>query len=183
MWFINDMDSLTKIKSVYFSIDILMEEGSDCCSPTINEENLQNVVVKAINETLCCKNTFLSTLQDNIATVLNEENDKATDTFDNKLDELQNELLQLANSKADYNNVADEIYRLRELKQNTLAQNAERQGKRQRIEEMAEFLSEQTGELLEYDEQLVRRIIEKISVFDDKLTIEFKSCVEIDIEI
>jgi len=79
---------------------------------------------------------FLLILQENIATVLNEENDKATDEMDNKLGELQNELLRLANSKDDYNNVADEIYRLRELKQNTLSRNAERQGKRQRIAEM-----------------------------------------------
>jgi len=69
-------------------------------------------------------------LQDNIATVLNEENDKATDEIDRKLDELQNELLRLANSKADYNEVADEIYRLRELKQNALVENAEREGRR-----------------------------------------------------
>ena len=114
--------------------------------------------------------------------VLNEENDKTTDDIDNKLDELQNEILRLANSKVDYNNVDDEIYRLRELKQNTQAQNAERQGKRQRITEMTDFLNEQSGMLLEYDEQLVRRLIEKITVYEDKLTVEFKSSVEIDIE-
>jgi hypothetical protein len=139
-------------------------------------------VVKAINEVLCGKDTYLSVLQENIATVLSEENDKTTDDIDNKLDELQKELLRLANSKTDYNNVADEIYRLRELKQNTLAQNAERQGKRQRIEEMTEFLKEQPGMIVVYDEQLVRKLIEKITVFDDKLTIEFKSGVEIDVE-
>ena len=110
-------------------------------------------MVKAINEVLCGKDTYLSVLQENIATVLSEENDKTTDDIDNKLDELQKELLRLANSKADYNNVADEIYRLRELKQNTLAQNAERQGKRQRIEEMTEFLKEQPGMIVVYGEQ------------------------------
>jgi len=119
----------------------------------------------------------------NITTVFNEQDDKANGDIDNKLDELQRELLSLANSKADYNNVADEIYHLRELKQNAQVQNAERQGKRQRIEEMTEFLNEQTGELIEYDEQLVRRFIEKITIFDDKLMVEFKSCVEIDIEL
>ena len=62
-------------------------------------------------------------------------------------------------------------------------QNAERQGKRQRIEEMTEFLKEQTGELIEYGEQLVRRLIEKITVFDNKLTVEFKSSFEVDIEL
>jgi len=48
---------------------------------------------------------------------------------------------------------------------------------------MTAFLNEQSCEITEYDEQLVRRLIEKITVFDDKLTIEFKSCVDIDIEI
>lgn len=77
--------------------------------------------------------------------------------------------------------MADEIYRLRELKQNALIENAEREGKRQRIDEMTDFLNEQSCELEEYDEQLVRRLIEKVTVFDDKLTIEFKSGVEIDV--
>ena len=46
---------------------------------------------------------------------------------------------------------------------------------------MADFLNDQPYELEEYDEQLVRRLIEKITVYDDKLTVEFKSGVEIDI--
>ncbi|MGI6537835.1 MAG: integrase [Caldicoprobacterales bacterium] len=37
-------------------------------------------------------------------------------------------------------------------------------------------------ELQEYDEQLVRRLIEKITVFDEKLTVEFKSGVELDVK-
>ena len=168
---------------VWRCVSRLEEKGSDCCLPTVNEETLQNAVVKAINEALCSKNTFLETLQANIAIVLNEQDDKTTDDFDEKLEELQKELLNLANSKADYNNVADEIYRLRDLKQNTQVQNAERQGKRQRIEEMTEFLNEQTGELQEYDEQLVRRLIEKITIFDDKVIVEFKSSFEVDIDL
>ena len=79
--------------------------------------------------------------------------------------------------------MADEIYRLRELRQKALVENAEREGKRQRIAEMKRFLNEQSCELKEYDEQLVRRLIEKVTIFDDKLTVEFKSWVEIDVEI
>ncbi|SNT10961.1 VanZ like family protein [Anaerovirgula multivorans] len=80
-------------------------------------------------------------------------------------------------------NPAEEIYRLRELKQNTLVENAEREGKRQRIEEMTEFLKGQSYELEEYDEQLVRRLIEKITIFDDEATVQFKLGVEINVEI
>ncbi|NMA32108.1 MAG: integrase [Candidatus Methanofastidiosa archaeon] len=45
---------------------------------------------------------------------------------------------------------------------------------------MSDFLNEQSCELEEYDEQLVRRLIEKVTVFDEKLTIEFKSGVTIE---
>ena len=165
---------------VWRCVSRLEEKGSECTAPTINEETLQAAVVKAINELLTKKEPFLSTLQKNIATVLNEENDNTTDDIDRKLEELQQQLLIQAKSKNDYEDVADEIYRLRELKQNALVENAEREGKRQRIAEMTDFLNEQSCELEEYDEQLVRRLIEKVTVFDEKMTIEFKSGVTIE---
>ena len=99
------------------------------------------------------------------------------------MEELQQQLLIQAKSKNDYEDVADEIYRLRELKQNALVENADREGKRQRIAEMTDFLNKQTAELEEYDEQLVRRLIEKVTIYEDKLTVEFKSGIEIDEEI
>jgi len=64
-----------------------------------------------------------------------------------------------------------------------LGENSGRQRLRQRIAEMTKFLNNQPGDLQEYDKPLVRNLIEKITVIDDKLTIVFESCVEIDIEI
>lgn len=168
---------------VWRCVSRLEEKGSDCTSPTVNEEVLQAAVVRAINELLVSKDAFLTTLQTNIETVLNEEHDNSTIHIDTKLEELQKELLRLANSKADYEEVANEIYRLREQKQNALIENAEREGRRQRIAELTDFLKEQSCELEEYNEQLVRKLIEKVIVFEGKLTVEFKSGVELDIEI
>lgn len=167
---------------VWRCVNRLEEKGSECTAPTINEETLQAAVVKAINELLAKKEPFLITLQKNIATVLNEENDNATDGLDSKLEELQQQLLVQAKSKNDYEDVADKIYRLRELKQNALVENAERERKRQRIAEMTDFLNEQSYELEEYDEQLVRRLIEKVTVHDDRIEVEFKSGISIDVE-
>ena len=99
------------------------------------------------------------------------------------MEELQQQLLIQAKSKNDYEDVADEIYRLREQKQNVLVENAEREGKRQRIAEMTDFLNKQSRELEEYDEQLVRRLIEKVTIYEAKLTVEFQSGIEIDEEI
>lgn len=128
-----------------------------------------------MNEVLAGKGTFLAVLKENITTVLNEDSDKATVGIEEQLEELQKELLRLANSKANYEDVADEIYRLRELKQSALVENAEREGKRQRIIEMTELLDEQPEELEKYDELLLRRLIEKV-------TVEFKSGIEADID-
>ena len=139
--------------------------------------------MKTINDVLGNKNTFLTVLQENITAVLNEDNDQTIQEIEIRLNELQQELLQHVNAKADYQKVADEIYRLRDLKQNILTENAEREGKRERIEEMMKFMHDQSVELQEYDEQLVRKLIEKITVFDEKLTVEFKSGVEFEVKI
>ena len=69
----------------------------------------------------------------------------------------QKALLRLTNSKANYEDVEDEIYRLRELKQSALVESAERDGKRLRIIEKDEFLDEQPEVLEEYDAQLAKR--------------------------
>ncbi len=44
------------------------------------------------------------------------------------------------------------------------------------------YLNEQTCELVEYDEQLVRWLIERVTVHDDRIEVEFKSSIAIDIE-
>ncbi|HHQ1571342.1 TPA: recombinase family protein, partial [Staphylococcus aureus] len=122
-------------------------------------------------------------LLENIETVLNENADKPTTDIDEKLEELQMELLRLANSKEDYDDVAEEIYRLRELKQEVMMKNAAREGLRQRIEEMTKFLKEQPQKLETYDDLLVRRLIEKITIHERLLTIVFKSGIEVKKEI
>jgi len=46
---------------------------------------------------------------------------------------------------------------------------------------MEKFLNEQDGLLEEYDERLVRMLIDKVTVFDEKLSVEFKSGAEIEV--
>ena len=84
--------------------------------------------------------------------------------------------------KKDYNSVADEIDRLRELKQNALVESAERKGLKQWIREMREFLEQQSIEVTEYDELLVRRLIEKVTVYDERFEVEFKSGAKVDVK-
>lgn len=74
-----------------------------------------------------------------------------------------------------------EIRRLREDKQATQAENDSRQDRKKRIDELIAFLEDLPCELTEYDEQFVRTLIDKITVFDNQFIVEFKSVIEIEI--
>ena len=139
-------------------------------------------MVTAINQALCEKDQFLITLQKNIETVICHENSHTLTAIDKRLKELQAELLKLANSKADYEKVGDEIYRLREEKQKAQVENLGRDELQKRITDMSAFLQEQPTALVQYDEALVRRLIEKITVYEDKFSVEFKSGLTVDVE-
>lgn len=160
-----------------------MEHGpKKCDAPTIQESDLQETVIHAINLTLGDRDGMIAVLQENIETVIRQEDETSAEGINARLEELQKKLLKLANSKKDYNSVADEIDRLRELKQKALTESAEREGLKKRITEMREFLNSQPTEVLEYDEQLVRRLIEKVTVYEERFEVEFKSGMIMDVE-
>ena len=160
-----------------------VEHGPDCCdAPTVKEEELQSVVVKAINMALGGKEDMLADLEENIAMVLALEDETSIESLDAKLEDLQQELLKRANARQDYEYLADEIDHLRERKQKVMADNAERDGTKQRIAEMQQFLAGQTEQIEEYDENLVRRMVEKITVYEEKFMVEFKSGTSVNVE-
>jgi site-specific DNA recombinase len=90
--------------------------------------------------------------------------------------------LKLAASTADYEKVGNEIYRLRDEKQKLMVGNVNRDELKKRMADMSTFLKKQSIALAEYDEQLVRRLIEKVSIYEDKFTVEFKSGVTVDVD-
>ena len=47
---------------------------------------------------------------------------------------------------------------------------------------MREFMKGQSTNIVEFDEQLVRRLIEKVTVFEDKFTVEFKSELTVNVD-
>ena len=85
-------------------------------------------------------------------------------------------------ARADYDRVGDEIHRLRDQKQKLQVENANRDELKKRITDMSTFLKKQSTALTEYDEPLVRRLVEKVTVYEDKFTVEFKSGATVDVD-
>jgi len=68
------------------------------------------------------------------------------------------------------------------LKQKLQLESAGRDEQKKRITDMGSFLREQPTALTEYNEPLVRRLIEKVTVYEDKFIVEFKSGVTVDVD-
>lgn len=160
----------------------LQNTGVACRARTVNEDFLQGIILKAINEMVLDKSGYMQILQNNIATVIRSDDSASVADIDAKLLELQKELLKKANNRDDYDAVADEIFQLRELKAKSETDSVLRDEKLSRITELCDFLKEQSQEITDLDETLVRRLMENITVFDDHFAVEFKSGVSVGIE-
>lgn len=56
---------------------------------------------------------------------------------------------------------------------------AEEKNEQSRVKELEEFLDNQELEIESYDEELVRKLVDKIVVYDEMLKVIFKSGIEI----
>ncbi len=156
--------------------------GEECHARTVNETVLENVVVEAINRLLGDKSGYRAQLQQNIAKVIRGAQENTADAIDERLNELQKELLKKANNKEAYDEIADEIFKLREQRQQCTVDTATRDAQIERINEMQDFIKGQQSSLTAFDESLVKRWIKQITVWDDHFTVVLKSGLEIDIE-
>ena len=167
-------------KSTVWRCCTRVENGPSACdASTVQESELQNATVKAINQLLSCSDRMMRILKDNIETALADDNSDEIEKVNVILKKKQKELVKLAHAKKDYTALADEIDNLREEKQKLLVQRAETEGVKKRIAELTDFLQDADQELSEYDEGMVRKYIEQIKIYEDKFTICFKAQVQI----
>ncbi|MCD8325973.1 MAG: hypothetical protein LUC90_04615 [Lachnospiraceae bacterium] len=155
--------------------------GIDCPARTVREEDLQAAVVKAINDVFSGRDTIIPILKENIEKVIGSGNTDKIEEVEAELADLQKELLKKANARQAYDDTADRIEELRREKQALLLEDANNEGSRQRVEEMEKMLDEMGTAVTEYDESLVRKLIEKIAVYDDHFVVEFKSGLETEV--
>ena len=156
--------------------------GIDCPARTIHEEVLQAAVVTAVNDAWSRKNAILPELRENIREVLEEDTDSQLGDIDAAIKQKQVELLDAGKDQTKIDEIGDVIMKLREERQNILTEAAMRKDVKDRIEDLSSFLGEQTEAITEYSEALVRRLIERITILDDMIVVEFKSGLEVQVE-
>ena len=165
---------LSRLKKKYSEVE--------CCSRTVRESELQAVAVKAINEVFAKQDSYLAQLKANVEKALGFANTDAVAEIDSKIASLQKDLLKRIKQRQNCDSIGQEITELHERKYQLQLEDAQKDGVRQRISELKAFLDEQETRIAEYDENLVRRLIEHITVYDDHFIVEFKSGVEVEVK-
>lgn len=167
---------------VWRCISRLESTGEECHARTVNETILENVVVQAINTLLGDKSTFQAQLQQNIAKVIREAQKNTADGMDERLMDLQKELLQKAHNKEAYDEIAEQIFQLREQREKCTVDTAARDAQIARINDLQHYIKKQRTDLESFDETLVKRWLGKIIVWENHFTVELKSGLCIDVE-
>lgn len=127
------------------------------------------------------KSTYKEQLQKNLMQVLRNDTSAQKDRIAERLLVLQQELLNRANNREAYDDVAEEIFHLRELQQQTDSDETTKAIQMERIKELQDFIGQQSNELTEFDEELAKRWLRQITVWDDHYTVERKSGLSIDL--
>lgn len=71
--------------------------------------------------------------------------------------ELQQEIVKKANNKEAYNEIADQIFALREKRQQASMDTVQRDEQLRCITELQDFIKDQPSDLVVFDESLVKR--------------------------
>ena len=121
-------------------------------------------------------------MERNIERLLAENNPREEEKLRKREEELQQELINLAEARKNYSHVVSELQKVRE-EQTELENIRNRRSETiSRIRELWEFIKGQSTELTEFDKTLVRHWIRKITVHPNRLTIEFKTGNIVDTE-
>mgnify|MGYP000912186462 FL=1 len=121
-------------------------------------------------------------MKENISAVLNGGTEDKVAEVEKAIRDKQTELLKAGNDQNLIDAIGDAIINLREERQNILTEAALKHDLQERMEDLISFLDEQTEAITEYSEPLARRLIEKITVYDEKLVVEFKSGLTVEVE-
>lgn len=146
-----------------------------CTARTVSEELLHQVIVTALNQILLDKDRFLQTVQDNLKQVIGMINEQHLQQIEKELQGLQQELLKRVSKKKAFDDVTRQMDALEEKKKKYQKNNADNKEIQRRMNLLIDFLEKQDTQVTEYDEMYVRRLIEKVTVYDDHFEVEFKS--------
>lgn len=167
-----------------------VKNGTKNCkhSPTIKEQALYEAIMTAINSVVENQGEFVGAFRENVIRVIGSYSSMNVPTeYDEQIEKLQGAILTLIEENAKqgsyteafdekYHEIAEQIQNLKQKKMKMLHEKKMAESFQQRVENMDACLKKSTYAVRDFDEDLVRRLLQSVKVIsEDKLEIQFKS--------
>lgn len=177
-------------KTAVWRCENRLKNGTRNCkhSPTFKEDVLHEAIMTAINSVVENRGEFVSAFRENVIRVIGSYSTKNVPTeYDGQIEKLQGEMLALIEENAKqgaitedfderYKRIAEQINDLKQKKLELVREQKMTANFQQRLDDMDACLKKTTCEVREFDNDLVRRLLQSIkAVKDDLIEIQFKS--------
>lgn len=177
-------------KTAVWRCENRLKNGTRNCkhSPTFKEDVLHEAIMTAINSVVENRGEFVSAFRENVIRVIGSYSTKNVPTeYDGQIEKLQGEMLALIEENAKqgaitedfderYKRIAEQINDLKQKKLELMREQKMTANFQQRLDDMDACLKKTTCEVREFDNDLVRRLLQSIkAVKDDLIEIQFKS--------
>lgn len=169
-------------KTIVWRCKTRLEDKTRCSARTVSEDTLQEAFVEAINEMLDNSDEYLKKLESNLKTAVSLANPQSAEALAERMRQLQQELIDRTESGENYDELAEEILRIRELQEQSNMDSVIKAEHNKRIRELRAFIRSQPHGIMEFDETLVKHLVERVTVFGDYLVFRFRSGMEIVVE-
>lgn len=154
----------------------------DCPARTVKEEVLQGAIVTAVNDAYARKNAVISLLKTNIQETVFDDLEARIEAVDAQLAELQQQMIDHSGDYALADELGLQADDLRGSRQDILDEVAERTDLQARMNDVIAFLEEMPAAVTEYSKALARRLVDRITIFDEKIVVELKSGLTMEVE-
>lgn len=169
-------------KSIVWRCTTRLEQKDDCRARTVSEETLKAAFLDALNEMVGESDIYLKRLGENLEIAINTVNPTSAEALSAKMTALQQELINRTKRRENYDDITEKILHLREVQEQNGMDDVTQKEHTKRIRELQKFIQSQPSEITEFDEALVKKLLEKVVVYDGCLEFYFKSGVRISVE-
>lgn len=177
-------------KSAVWRCENRLKNGTKNCkhSPTYKENVLHEAIMTAINSVVENRGEFVGAFRENVIRVIGSYSTKNVPTeYDGQIEKLQGEMLALIEDNArqgvvtedfdeKYKRISEQINSLKQKKLEIVREQKMAENFQQRLDDMDACLKKTTCEVRDFDNDLVRRLLQSIkAVKDDLIELQFKS--------
>lgn len=148
--------------------------GRRCMIRNVKEPLLKEATVEAFNQLIEGHELAGKQIKANIMKVIKNSKGPTLDQLDKQLEEVQMQLIQAANQHQNCDALTQQIMDLRKQRAKVQSREAKQQAKLHSIDEINKLIEFHKYGLVDFDEGLVRRLVEKITIFQRYMEFTFK---------